>query len=173
MPDRLTPAGRTTTTAPATTMSARNRARVAFATLCAALSDWAVMAVPTRTDHHDSPLAAIETARRGKTLCQTMQFYAVVKALEEGRTWDEIAEACRLPDAEAAKVIYEKKYQAFVKGDPDPWTPDGMRSAIPPALRDHLDNEAGAAWLDEWFIERSHGDGSLVPGLRPVTDGLY
>src|SRR4051794_33440276 len=77
MPDRLAPAGHTTTS-----MTARNRARVAFGTLCAVLSDLAVMAVPTRTDHYDSPLAAIETARRGKLICQTMQFYAVVKALE-------------------------------------------------------------------------------------------
>lgn len=171
MPDpRLTPG-------PATTTRTRRDARIAYASVAAALSDWALMAVPTRTDEHAGPADFVEMARRVKLLGQHMQFLGVVMMLEEGREWGEVAQACGFrdernrPDAAAAKTIYESKYDSWMHGEGDAWTPPGIRSAVPAST--HGDPDAEAALLDEWYIQRSQGDGSLVPGLRPVTDWLY
>lgn len=163
MPD-LTP-GRTTTRT-----RTRLHARVAWGSVCAFLSDWAIMAVPTRTDQHAQPKDYVTMARRVKLVGQHLQFLAVVMMLEEGRTWDEVTAACGFPDVETTKVMYEESYRAFVRGDPQPWASNMIATAPPNA---YGDAEAEAARLDEWYIERSHGDGSLVPGLRPITDGLY
>lgn len=166
MPDRPPTPGRLTTTV----LRTRKNARVTWASICAYLSDYTLMAVPTRTDDHTQPQDFIEMARRAKLACQEWQFAAVCNALEEGCTWDQVATACGLPDADAAKVIYQEPYQAWARGDNHPWAPC-MRAAIPEGA--YGDPDAEAARLDEWYIQRSHGDGSLVPGLRPVTDGLY
>lgn len=166
MPDRPPTQGRLTTTSTRT----RRHARVAWGSICAFLSDWAVMAVPTRSDTHAQPRDYVTMARRVKLIGQHLQFLGVTIMLEEGRSWGEVADACGFPDPETAKAMYQEAYQAFAVGHPQPWASNMLATAPPTA---YGDPDAEAARLDEWYIDRSHGDGSLVPGLRPVTDGLY
>lgn len=164
MPDPLTP-GRTTT-------RTRKHARVAWASLCALLSDTAALSVPTRGDRQMDPDYYVTVARRFKLISQAAQFYGVAVMREEGKSWGAVACACGLPDAEAARAIYEAKYKAFVRGEKDPWAVPGVRGAVPDGAA-LSDPDVEAARLDEWCHARGLADGPLVPGLLPVTDGLY
>lgn len=166
MPDRPPTPGRIA-------LAARTRrdARVAFAAACAWLSDYAAAAVPTRGDSHMAPADYVEVIRRIKLGAQEGQFITVCLMLEEGATWDQVAQACSLPDTDAAKTIYMEKYRAWASGSRTPWTKQGTRPALPESVYGDADEQA--ARLDEWCAARGLSDGPVVPGLRAVTDGLY
>lgn len=149
-----------------TATGTRSHARVIWGTLCAYLSDYAALCVPTRGDRQMDSDYYVEVARRFKLIGIAAQFYAVAIMRREGATWDQVARACKLPDAEAAKVIYEAKYNAFVRGERDASVLPGMHGVLPEDA--FADLEAEAARLDEWC--QAHG---IAGGLRAVTDGLY
>lgn len=154
-----------------TDVRTRKGAKTAFSAVMRALSDYALLAIPTDSDHISEPVDPIRYARRVRALAQEVTFRAVVKSLESGATWSEVAAAlghrdeCGRPDEQAVRVMYETAYHDWKRGVPQAWTPDGCMPVAPDA---DGDPEVVARSLDAWFTMRTGGG----PNLHVVSGHL-
>lgn len=156
--------------------SARNRtaARVSLSAAFAALSDYALAAVPTRADEHVNPAEWGAIVRRAKLILQDVQWRAVVLMRESECTWDEVAHALgyqALRDGRTAgefvRELFEPAYEQWrAGGKRQHWHPQWL---VTGGIVDSDDTDAVAAALDDWYRARH---GGLTADPSPVTGGL-
>jgi hypothetical protein len=145
----------------------RRQARLALNAVAITMADYLAQIVPSRTDQHAAPQRWVTIARDVTLLDTELRLRCVTLALEDGATWEDIAEVFGLDeDAESMHDTYGDAFERWQRGEPRSWSKPWKSAGLPTDVDDgdaDMMTRVQALWL------RRRG---ITPVPRPSTGGL-